>query len=608
MTERTKLQPDMFRGSIEANTESPSLAVIASDNSLAFKGTFRRKGDEVAMVWDVDQIHSSLFNPHPKMKTPGFSDFRNVRLTYIFSSSNCKAIDNGTEIPQIVVEAYDSSGSLTEYAVRAHNYATDEGGGNWRVVLDFGNLRYGWSPAGSFVPADKVVRIKFFCVPSTYIESSTDTVGAGGEEFYQNYANWTVEGSLALDAPRYAGLKMTLGMVVDYDAVYTLTPKLVVQDLQRMGFDDKIILYVGTNYFNREIDAAELTGYYLDHDATYKCHYGARSWIADFLTRAADLDIEAIIAVSFEVAHPEGDWVQRTTSGTYAQNAAGAYVLDPHVTQLRSWYEALYLELADLMDGGGQDVSMLYYRWMWYRMNEAPCFYRAATVSDFTAEEQYSPPNYTTCYQESYDAVWIGWLRNKIGTLEVSIRNAIRQSYYGDAEFGAWEDSAFVGDAPGVRTGNSIFDVVNRPSTKWQEMDYHAASAFMWTQLGEWDKLQAAMDYPVDSLGFSRSNTYWICGAMDPTMTYEQWYDADLLPVYTEDDQPFLVDLGVADLPLQRGRSLSELNRAIAKGFGLTAYWSITQYHHHALTFQRFGSTMRDTTLRVAEYPHKGTP
>lgn len=591
---RKKLQPSLF--TIEG-PDSASFGVVASTTSLKVYGTWRKYGDFVSMVWDVNQIHSSLYRPHPRMKYMKSADFRNLRLTYTLGNfTNVEYINTATP-STLTIQVYDTDGVLQSYNVTLLPYATYvPTTGFWVVVLDFGNLK---TDGGVLIDTSRVVRLKWNVMVDGYILGSGSPL-LSPLSFYQEFVDWGVEGSIWLDRNRFATPDLDVGLVVDYDVMYNNTPLQIVEDIVHLGFKEEIMVYMGTRWYNRRIDGSAPSLYSFEEMGDNCLHYAAQKWLADLCAQAAIYKLTVNVALGLEVSDPPVDYTQADHTTALAMPTASTYVLDPTHANVAIWFAAAFDDIGDILVANGYEskVHLTFAKWWWWRNGDKPCFYRTGTTDLYFSEVGTTAPVYTSTADMQialggYEN-FVTWLRDKLGTLETTIQTPLVNKFENtlglELRLGALEYAPWVVDAArdvSDTEANAMYRLCNRPTTQWQGLDFFATSAYLWVQLGRWAKLEENMEYAKNVLGFNSTKSYYVCGSIDPTQAYEVLLDSDLLEVYTSQDEPFLV-LDRVQLHLQRARNLQEIQMAVDSGlFSRIWYWSAIQYHQYAIKMSR---------------------
>jgi hypothetical protein len=247
---------------------------------------------------------------------------------------------------------------------------------SWHVHLDFNNLT---DSTGRPIPVKRVDSLLWSFVPVT--------AGFAPGAFSVTLANWTPGGNVALGAEPAALANSGLGVSVNYDAVWNLTPERALYNLQKLGYNGRIDLFIGSEKYYRKATLGSVNypaGRLYQVDSTVNFNDAANAWFADFLARAQALGYSVMAEIGMECIDPRTGWIGVSNNGVAAGSQANQFifVLNPSNASLRTYTSNICVAMVNLMATAGLVPRIQFAEWQWWTQND-PYFYDADTKAAF---------------------------------------------------------------------------------------------------------------------------------------------------------------------------------------------------------------------------------
>lgn len=366
------------------NFPRPAMAsvVTTSADSMQVDIELHNEGELIGLIWDsVDRLD------HPLLAYETNRDYSHTTLSFNWKSQGVIALDavNG---PTLTIEGRDEAGNPQSWFVRLWNYAsgtpTDA-----EISLPFSELQSGFTLPGVPINAADIDRMFISMVAPGYVAGS-------GAPLAKRF-----NGRVTISQINADGLNSMLEigdvrlpahgerMATAYDDGYDQTPARLLRGVIGLGYRDDIVHYVGMSHFMRlEQQGADL----LASPAGELC-IPASEWHANFFRLAADLELETIASISYELfdAYCPDSWKQRTASGAPALTGwvPPSTLLSPANTDAMAWLSASALRFVDLLEQSSQPVRMqIGEPWWWTTSDAEICLYDDAARAIFGG----SPP------------------------------------------------------------------------------------------------------------------------------------------------------------------------------------------------------------------------
>lgn len=421
-----RLRPDLwtvdFPRPMMAAITVPALDVLRLDLD------FLTRADLAGLIWaSEDQLS------HPLLGYETLRDYRHVRLAFDWVASAGVMPLNALNGPVLTIEGRDDAGVARSWYVRLWNYATG-GPASAHVELDFNELRAGFGLDGEPVFAGDIDRMFISVVPEGY-DGSAAALAAPVSASVE-LRNFRVDGHRSMMRIGDAFLpEHALSMCSGYDDSYNQAPARLVAQWQALGYRRLVTHYVGMSHF----PALQHVG-----DGRFEAAGGvcgsALAWHRQLLRALAEAGMTAILSLSFELFDayaPEG-WAQRDTTGARALTGwePPSTLLSPCNAAAMAWLQGIAGEFAAL---AAQETGAVQFQvgepWWWVGPSGRPCFYDAATVAAWQAENT-APPLMTDVegVRTAPERAWLDWLGARLAQACDNVRAAAATAA-GGAEF-----------------------------------------------------------------------------------------------------------------------------------------------------------------------------
>jgi len=356
------------------NFPRPMMAAVTTTGPQAMRvdAVFYRSDDLAGLIWaSADTVD------HPLLRYETAGDYRGCTLGFRWRSSGLMPLDaiNG---PTLTIEGRDAAGAARSWYVRLWNYATGTPE-DAQISIDFGHLAGGFLLPDEADPvwAGDVDRMFVSLVPPGY-------TGADGELAAPVECRVEIDG-LACDG---AGSTLAIGdglvpphglcIATGYDDAYDQTPARLLRQIVGLGYRGAIDHYVGmSHYFRLEWNAG--AGLHLISLAGGVLNVAADAWHRDFLARAAALDFEPILSMSYELLdqHVWNDWKQRGPDGVQALTgwSPPSTLLSPASDGAMGYLRTIATTFAAMAAGVGRVHFQLGEPWWWVRADGTICIH-----------------------------------------------------------------------------------------------------------------------------------------------------------------------------------------------------------------------------------------
>lgn len=352
------------------NFPRPMMAsvITTAPDAMRVDYEFHYKGELAGLIWESEDRLD-----HPLLAYATRRDYAHCTLRFRWRSYGLVALDqpNG---PTLTIEGRDAAGNPRSWYVRLWNYASGTPT-NALVELPFSALQSGFQLPGEAVHPADIDRMFISLVPQGYVEGSTQRLAA-------RVNGWAEISAITCEGE---GATLEIGdvlipahgeqMATAYDDCFNQTPARLLRIVEGLGYRGRIVHYVGmSHYYRLRSDADEVA------NAGQLCT-PARSWHADFFTRAVAAGFAPIVSLSYELLAqncPPG-WDQRAYDGTPALTG-----WDPPSTLLspaNKWPMAFLASIATqfvglLQQAGAAVLFQIGEPWWWVQpQTRAPCIF-----------------------------------------------------------------------------------------------------------------------------------------------------------------------------------------------------------------------------------------
>lgn len=342
--------------------------VTTAPDALRVDAVFYRKDDLAGLIWWSEDRYD-----HPLLRYETSRDFTRCTLSFRWRSSGVIPLDavNG---PTLTIEGRDADGAARSWFVRLWNYAAGDPE-DAIVTLDFGSLQAGFELPGEPVWTGDVDRMFVSLVPPDYDAAGGDL--AATVEGWAELSDLTCEGSGSiLEIGDILAPPHRLRIATGYDDAYNVTPARLLRNMLRLGYRGVINHYVGmSHYFRLAGGVATAAGGALNIPCA--------AWHRDFATRAAALDYELILSLSYELLdqHCPESWKQRAADGSPALTGwtPPSTLLSPANADAMAYLQAVAAAFAELAVAAGQRVRFQVGEpWWWVAADGTLCVHDAA--------------------------------------------------------------------------------------------------------------------------------------------------------------------------------------------------------------------------------------
>lgn len=496
---------------VDFNIEATATVVTTGANSIRMKALLRTNVCIIGLYWrGRDKWDHPLFSYEPK------SDWRNCVLTFDLTYTNAPVINDTTRPPVITVT--DLSGQ--PYYVYLKNFMT-AGSPASRT----GSFSINFSTAKAGVLADQTVPWDF--IDSIFIGFVSPSYVAGATmapitelSIQADITNISVSGTNSTHGFNNAGLTAhELIMADGYADSYPLTPERVVEQVTKLGYRNKMVLYVG---FTQWVSLSWDSGVgYLQIDTTKpKVNVPSQQWVSDYASRLLANSMTLTMSVSFELLtmFMPNAWGQKDYAGRISKSGwtPSSSLVTPSNTTAYQYLKDVAVAFVGLgVTAGATTHYQVGEPWWWpggYDSN-GPCFYDSYAQAEYTAAtSQPVPTPFLKTIYDDYSSTaqtnYLTWLRNKLGDATLGIRDAVKASYPGTP-------CTVLFYTPTVSNPASpMVNLVDFPQSKW------ASPAWNYVEVEDYEVIEfrnflqqeSDLDVPVKDLGYALANCEYFCG------------------------------------------------------------------------------------------------
>jgi uncharacterized protein (TIGR02217 family) len=344
--------------------------VTTGPRSLRVDALFYRADDLAGLIWESEDRHD-----HPLLRYETARDFRTCRLSFRWRSGGIVPLDapNG---PTLTIEGRDEAGAARSWYVRLWNYASGVPE-DAQVTLDFAAIGGGWTGEDPVWAGD--IDRMFVSLVAPGFTGASEALPAPAEG-WAGLSDIACDGSGSVLAIGDALLpEHRLRIATGYDDLYHLTPARLLRNVLWLGYRGVINHYVGmSHYFRLGPDLKVVQG----------VNGPCAAWHCDLLGRAAELGIELILSLSYELLAehcPEG-WMQRAANGDPALTGwePPSALLSPANGHAMAYLSAVALAFAGMAEAAGQRIRLqIGEPWWWITADGRICLYDSAAVAAF---------------------------------------------------------------------------------------------------------------------------------------------------------------------------------------------------------------------------------
>ena len=467
--------------------------ITTGPNSLRVKALFRRAGDLMGLIWEVEDRDSAGTFAYPRRK-----DFRGCVLQFDWQSSGVRALDEA-QGPNLVVETYAGA----TFNIRLWNYAISGTPDNCRIRMVFDETTQGGFAPEIPIPWDDVKRMFISLVPDAYIEGSLAPIGESAAQV--DLTNITVSGPNSTLPMRTEPLPAhELRMTDGYDNAYPFSPERLVDQCHALGYRGPYVLYMGISKFHSLSWNASEERYIVD-PAKPRLNAPSVQWLEDFFARLHAKGYTIIISVSFEILgmFMPDSWNQRDFLGRVARTGwePPSGLIRPTSDEGLTYLANVFLDTLALLPAGAQKHFQIGEPWWWdgsYGEDPAPHIYDFGTLTAYNAATgQFAPePRLQTVFGQP-DPVhqpYLDWLRDQLGVATNRLRDDVLAVHPGATSYLlVFTPQILRSDAPMLYT-------LNFPKAAW------AHPAFDVLQIEDYDKIVEG-DYAFNNLTWELATT-----------------------------------------------------------------------------------------------------
>lgn len=513
------------------NFPRPMMAAVTTTgpDALAVKLVFHKEDDLAGLVWASEDTLD-----HPLLAYATDRDYRAVRLSFRWQSSNVKPLDQ-VHGPTLTIEGRDSGGAPRTWFVRIWNYAT--GTPEDAVIdLDFSALDGGFLLPQEADPvwAGDIDRMFLSMIPDAFDGVLSGPLPGGEVVADVTLRQITVSGGGKALAIGDTYVKPhALRLATAYDDQFNVTPERLIGGALRLGYRGPVDHYVGmSHYYGVSWDAGEAR-FILD-PAKPKLNAAASAWHSDYFARADAFGYAVVISLSYEILNDNApsDWAQRTHDGSVALTgwSPPSTLIAPTNNAALTHLRDSYLALAGLMSGLTMSPTFqIGEPWWWYQLTgpNAPCFYDDATTALYPVETGESLPakhlnifETPTAAQQDY----LDWLGDKLGGSTTWLKDELKAAHPGaPVTLLFFTPQVLRADAP-------MLEDVNFPTADWAHpaFDFLQVEDYDFVIAADWQSHAAALEQVETGLGYAPADIQYFAGFNLTPSTPQVWGNIDV--------------------------------------------------------------------------------
>ena len=406
-----------------------------------------------------------------------------VSLYFAISITNANGLGSAHS-PSLTVETY--GGEI--YFVRLEDYLDPDQSQDDFIILQFDTVRGSLSTDlgnARDIPWHDVRRMFISFTPLGY-NPSAPSIPLG--EQVAKIRLTDMQGLPTLPIRTTPLPSHNLRMTDGYDNAYPLTPKRIVDQLVRLGYSGKYVLYMGISKFHSQT-YSEVEGRYIVDPSKPILNAPTVAWLTDFLARLVTAGFTPVISVSFEILGmwmPD-DWNQRDASGNLARTGwqPPSGLVRPTSADGLAYLRDVFLAVLALLPSGSAKHLQIGEPWWWDGSfgSGAPHIYDFGTLTKYNAETGlFAPSERLTQVTGAVPAAqlpYLEWLRDQLGRATDYLRDEVLSSHPDATSYLlVFTPQILRDDAPMLR-------ILNFPQTHW------SAPAFDILQIEDYDRIIA---------------------------------------------------------------------------------------------------------------------
>lgn len=399
-------------------------AHLVEPGGLRLELDFLTSSDLVGLIWSCEDRWS-----HPLLAYATDRDLRGCTLSFDYVAGPGVMPLEAVNGAVLTVEGRDAAGVVRTWYVRLWNYARGPAEAP-HIELDMGALRAGFGTDGEPVFTGDVDRMFLSVVPAGFDGAGTPLPQPVST--FVEFRNWSVRGPRSTlpvgDAflPEH-GVRICSG----YDDSYNQVPERLVEQWEALGYRRIVNHYVGMSHFYAL--GAVAGGRF---EVTSGLCASAIAWHRGLLRAAARLGYDVILSLSFELfdANAPGVWAQRDVDGNRALTGwePPSTLLSPCNAAAMSWLQGIASAFGVLAaEYGPRVLFQVGEPWWWVGPSARPCFYDAATVARWSAEQGSAPPAMPDVrgVRTAAERAWLDWLGARLADATTAVREAAAEGH-----------------------------------------------------------------------------------------------------------------------------------------------------------------------------------
>lgn len=446
-----------------------SVSITSVDyDDMKVIGTFRTQNDVVKLNWYSNDVIT-----HPYISYGEWKDYSNVVLEFDYRMSGCKdfkdsenfmnmeIVTNHGEVYYLDMSRFISVvNNVNHFKLDFENLMGEVGD----KYLDSKGQEIEWIDGDDLkIPVNDISSISFLIVPLNYIMNvSQHTIMANVDFSCEIFNINVVNGDICneyIDLPQHS-----YRLCENYDDVYYLNPKRIVNEMRKLGYVEWCDLYIGSRYYYEKEgvsgDVITVNNNGLDVFNSVRTekmklvsdiplNKAFNAWLGCYLEELKKNDfVNIIISVSMENLQCPEEWRQKqyspTVSTSIISNSEGFAILNeepspyfysPCNDDALSYMCSVCEKCLDkVVEKGFQPILKLQdLLWRWNKdtnpNKRCPCFYDLKTKEKYRNEFGQEMPIYQTP-DDDFDNVTMDWLNKQMVNYGLGLREIVKKSKY----------------------------------------------------------------------------------------------------------------------------------------------------------------------------------
>lgn len=484
------------------NFPRPMMASVVSTapDALRVDVEFFHRGELAGLIWD-----SADTLDHPLLAYDTVRDYAHCVLSFRWRSCGLIPLDQANG-PTLTIEGADAAGYKRAWYVRLWNYAkgTPE---DAVITLRFSDLEAGWNLPGEKVEPRFIDRLFISLAPPGFASGDTAPLPARASGWVE-VTKIRCEGDNALLAigdvllPPHGE-----GIATAYDDAFNQTPARLVRSIRGLGYNDRIIHYVGMSHFFR----LGQVGQRLAVDPAGSLCDPALAWHRAFFAECRAKGFAVIASLSYELfaAHCPDEWQQRAWDGAPGRTGwePPSALLSPANPEAMGWLHRVASRFVALLEEAGLPVLFqIGEPWWWIMPDGRPCIYDAAARSALGGDPVEVPTVHGT--RPADQAALLKAAGDLLAASTAGLTQAVRAAASGPAEvlLLAFTPTVLDGATPDLHLLNLPQGWAHPAFDRLQLEDYD------WLTAGDEGQRRRAYRVVQDKLGYSLDHQDYLAG------------------------------------------------------------------------------------------------